>query len=86
MLRFALVFAGQFCLDFLWAHYMTSLFLRRSLKAATFSATLVGIIGLNTWSYTKNPILILATVSGAFCGTFVVSRWGKLPEQTDGQY
>ena len=72
-----LVFWLIFFTDALWTIYIQAASKNKALLAASASAILVLIGGVNIWLFIHTPWLLIPEMIGGFVGTYVVIQYNK---------
>jgi hypothetical protein len=72
-----LVFVLVFFTDALWTIYIQSAAKNKSLQAASASAILVLIGGVNIWLFVHSPWLLVPEMLGGFAGTYYIIERSK---------
>lgn len=69
------VFLITALIDVFWTLYIGSVAEKKALPAANASAIIIALGGITVLAYTNNPILLTASVLGAFIGTYITVRF-----------
>ena len=75
MIRWLLVFAAMFALDFVWTFYTRAIQRHAALAAANWAVGITLFNGGVTIGYVDNPWLLVPALAGAFTGTFSAMKW-----------
>lgn len=70
-------FLATFLADFAWARYTAGIAEKRALKAAGWSAAIIGLGAFSVVAYTTDHRMIVPAALGAFCGTLLAVRKGE---------
>lgn len=68
------VFSIMFGLDIVWALYTHAMVDKRPLAASFHAMMIQALSGALVLEYTKEPVLLIPAMAGAFAGTYVVMR------------
>jgi hypothetical protein len=69
-IQFALVALAMALADWCWTKYMMHAAAHRAVRAATWSAAIIGVSAFSVTSYIADPRLIAAALLGAWVGTY----------------
>lgn len=75
-MTWALVFVAVAVSDALWTAYIRAVTMARPVKAACYSAALVGVGMLVTLTVVSDHMTLIPACAGAFVGTYLVARRG----------
>lgn len=76
-LRFGLVFSLSAIGDVFWTLYFIEVGNRNAVKAAFWSALIMLVAGVTILNYMHSSWLMLASVTGAFLGTYLTVKFKK---------
>lgn len=77
MMQWMLVFSLTFVMDVSYAFYTAYVVKRWAHMASTAAVLIYAFAGLAVILFNKDPLLLIPGCAGAYCGTFVVVKWGK---------
>lgn len=70
-----LAFFALAALDLCWARYTAHVTANRPLASASWSVLLFLLSGASIIGYTRDPLLLIPSAAGAFCGTYIGVWW-----------
>ena len=71
----ALAFGSMMMLDLIWVKYTHALMQYRAGAAGIWAAGIAVCMAIVTITYVSNPWMIIPTAAGAFCGTYIATKW-----------
>lgn len=77
ILRFILVFVVTAIGDVFWALYFIEIGKRNAGMAGVWSSAIMCVAGVTVLNYMHSPYLLIASVSGAFVGTYYTVKHKK---------
>lgn len=80
VIEFVGIFVLTSILDMVWAGYISAVADKKVLMASILSAIIVLFGGISILAYINKPILLIASVLGAFCGTYFMVKRAKKNE------
>jgi hypothetical protein len=70
-----LSFGSMMLLDVLWVKYTHAMMQHRAFAAGLWAGGITACLAVVTVSYVDNNWMIIPTVAGSFCGTYIATWW-----------
>lgn len=74
-LNFIIVFVCTSTADACWTMYIIKAAEKKAIAASFWGAAITALSGITILFYIEDPTLIIASISGAFIGTYLTIKW-----------
>ena len=68
-------FGSMMLLDVIWVLYTRAMMQHKAFVAGIWAAGITACLAVVTINYVDNPWMVIPTIAGSFCGTYIATKW-----------